>query len=69
MRQFIDQTQVTFPVGWDDSGSYFNYRQPGGISPFPLEVVVDRDGSIAYLSNQFNSAELQAVVDGLMGGP
>ena len=43
------ETGVTFPIGWDDSRSYAKLRQPGGISPFPLQVVVVLDGRIEAL--------------------
>ena len=69
VQQFIDQTGVTFPVGWDSSGSYFAYPRTGSISPFPLDIVVDRDGKIAYFSREYDGEALRAVVESLLAQP
>jgi hypothetical protein len=66
VRRFVAQTGVTFPIGWDDSRSYSRFRQPGGISPFPLQVVVGRDGRIAYISNKYDNDALVAVIKALL---
>jgi len=63
VRDFIEQTGVTFPVGWDDNGSYRRFRPPSGISPFPLDVVIDREGRIVYLSGEFDSEAMQRAVE------
>ncbi|MEQ9322866.1 MAG: hypothetical protein RIF41_27120 [Polyangiaceae bacterium] len=69
VQGFIDQTGVTFPVGWDASGSYFDFPTDGAISPFPLDVVVDRQGRIAYVSREYDAEELLQVVAQLAAQP
>ena len=69
VQGFIDQTGVTFPVGWDASGSYFDFPTDGAISPFPLDVVVDRQGLIAYVSREYDAEELLQVVAQLAAQP
>ena len=63
---FLDQTGVTFPVGWDATGSYFEYPTDAAISPFPLDVVVDRQGRIAYVSREYDAEELRQIVEQLV---
>ena len=66
VEQFIEQTGVTFPVGWDASSSYFSYPQNNALSPFPLDVVVDKEGRIAYFSREYDGEAMRAVVHALM---
>jgi len=67
VRQFVAQTGVTFPIAWD-AGSYNVFRGGAGqgISPYPLDVVIDPDGRIAYLSREFDSATIQAVIEAVL---
>ncbi len=65
VNQFIDQTGVTFPIGWDSSDSYFAFPNAESISPFPLDVVVDRDGKIAYVNREYDAEALLDVVERL----
>jgi peroxiredoxin len=60
---------VTFPIGWDTESSYAAF--PGNpaqesISPFPLDVVIDRDGTIAYINREYDADGLRAVVEQLL---
>jgi hypothetical protein len=66
LTRFVEQTMVTFPVGWDETQSHLRYPRSDAISPFPLDVVVDRDGNIAYLSREFDPAAMRAVVERLL---
>ena len=40
LQQFVDQTNVTFPVGIDIGASYNRYAVGNSISPFPLDVII-----------------------------
>ncbi len=66
VQAFINQTGVTFPVGWDASSSYFAFPNAGSISPFPLDVVIDRDGRIAYINREYDSEGLRLAVEQLL---
>lgn len=68
LRQFADQVQITYPIGWDRSGSYRTFRTPG-ISPFPLDVIIDRDGHVAYLSAQYSPSALLNALQPLLANP
>lgn len=37
--------------------------------PFPLDVVVDRDGRVAWLRRDYDDERLRAVLDALLGAP
>ena len=62
---FIEQTGVTFPVV-QDFAQVKAYDTGLAISPFPVDVVVDREGIIRYVSAGYDSDELLAVVESLL---
>ncbi|MBV1857298.1 MAG: peroxiredoxin family protein [Nannocystaceae bacterium] len=66
LSAFVEQTSVQFPILRGDT-SYFDYADPdGAISPFPLDVVVGRDGSIAYLRREFDADAMVATIERLL---
>jgi peroxiredoxin len=69
LQQFVEQTGVTFTIARDRSStSYRTFANGGGsaISPFPLDVLIDAQGRIAYISREYEPAELEAVVESLL---
>ncbi len=63
---FVEQTGVSFPILRGDD-TYFDYADPeGAISPFPLDVIVDRDGNIAYLRREFDADAMLLTIDRLL---
>ncbi len=67
VQQFVDQTQITFPAGLELSSSYSPLRAAvESISPYPLDVVIDQNGDIAYLSGEYDPNALTAIVNTLI---
>ncbi len=59
---FKEQTGVTFPLLLGDD-TYDDYANPdGSISPYPVDVVLDRTGVIRYLRHEFDGAAMDAVI-------
>lgn len=66
LTSFVDQTGVTFPILRNDR-TYFEYANPdGSISPFPLDVIVDKTGTIRYLRHEFDGAAMADTVEALL---
>ena len=65
LQQFIGQTGVTFPLANALDNSYNQFRASGGdgISPYPLQVLVDGDGIVQYINREFDSTQLQASIE------
>jgi peroxiredoxin len=62
---FIRQTGVTFPVVMDQGQTQL-YDQGPAISPYPVDVVIDRDGTIRAIFTEYDAdALLEAVNDAL----
>lgn len=66
VQAFVDDRGLTFPIGWDQTGSYAQLRDgAAGISPFPVDVIIRPDGTIAYLSREWDLDAMRAVLDAL----
>lgn len=69
MRMFREQTGATFPFGFDDGSSYMELRSPQAISPFPLDVIIDRDGRIVYSSQRHDIEAMVETLENLLEKP
>ncbi|MEM7159418.1 MAG: hypothetical protein AAF799_41655 [Myxococcota bacterium] len=66
LAAFVEQTGITFPVLRGDA-SYFDYANPdGAISPFPLDVIIDREGRIRYLRHEFDGDAMTSEIERLL---
>ena len=66
LSAFVEQTGVTFPILREDQ-TYFEYDVPeGAISPFPLDVIIDRQGTIRYLRHEFDGAAMDQTIQRLL---
>ena len=67
VHRFTEHLGVTFRVGLEQTGTYLgfaaNFR---GANPFPVDVIVDRDGTIAYVAREYDPAAMEAVVEKLL---
>ena len=61
----VGQQGLTFPITIDGANSYSSFDAGPGISPFPLDVVVGKDGKIAWLSRQYDAAALAGAIEAL----
>jgi hypothetical protein len=70
VQRFTEHLGVTYPVGIEQTANYGafaeNYR---GANPFPLDVIVDRDGTIAYVAREYDPEALAAVIEELLARP
>jgi peroxiredoxin len=63
LREFIAQTGVTFLVARDTDGGYSDFRRAmieASVSPFPLDVVIDREGRLVSARGEYDPAGLEA---------
>ena len=63
---FVDQTGVTFPVMRDEDATYFQYDVTSESAPFPLDVVVDKNGIVRLVSERYDPDELEALIEELL---
>lgn len=61
IQAFIEQANVSFPVVMD-RGQTVTYAAGLGISPFPVDLVIDREGVIRYLRHEYDPDALREAV-------
>jgi len=61
-------TGATFPVMMDRDGSYSTYDRVDSSAPFPLDVLIDQQGVVRYVSTRYEPAVIEALVQELLGG-
>ena len=67
VERFIEQTGVTFDVGFDSNRTLTEFRSGDRISPLPIDAIIDTDGTVAYLSYEFDAEEMRAAIERLVG--
>ena len=62
LAAFIDQTGVTFPIAWDEATFRNSVAFPRSLSPYPRQVLIDRQGVIRYAAAEYDATELDLVL-------
>lgn len=60
---FLEATGVTFPILKDEDRTYDEYTSDPALSPYPIDIVVDADGVIVYLSQSYDADALRDAVE------
>ena len=68
VQSYIDELRVTFPIGLEISKATYqgitaNFK---GNNPFPVDVVIGKDGKIAYIAREYDPDALTEVVERLL---
>jgi len=67
VQRFAEHLGVTYPVGVEETANYVEYqRNFRGNNPFPTDIIVDRDGRIAYIAREYDPGAMTAVIDRLL---
>jgi len=66
VQRFVQDMRTTYPIGLEDESTKTyealtaNYK---GANPFPVDVVVGRDGKIAYVAREYDPEGIIAAVE------
>jgi peroxiredoxin len=66
VQRFVSNLHVTYPVGLEDpstktySALTQNYK---GSNPFPVDVVIGKDGVITYIAREYDPDGIAAAVE------
>jgi hypothetical protein len=69
VRKFVANLHPTFPIGLEDPATktYAALNQNfKGANPFPVDVVVDRGGTIVYIAREYDPDGIRAAIDALL---
>ena len=62
VKAFKEQTGVTFPLLLGDMTKQLYAETNGAITPYPLDIIADKSGTIVYLRNEVDTAAMDAVI-------
>lgn len=67
VQAYISHLAVTYPVGLEETANYTLYKQNFvGQNPFPVDIIVDKNGIIRYLAREYDAPTMLQVVDELL---
>ena len=62
----MEEGGLTSPVLLDSDGAvYRSYDTSalGGYAPFPMQIVIDREGTIVYMARQYDADAIQLAIE------
>ncbi len=67
VQRFTDRLGVTFSAGLEETGHYRRFAENfPGANPFPIDVIVDRDGTIVYVAREYDPEAMEEVIERLL---
>jgi hypothetical protein len=64
VEKFGQKLKVTYPIGLETTSNYVPFtRAFKGLNPFPVDIVVGRDGKIAYIAREYDPAGMTAAIE------
>ncbi len=67
VENFCETLGVTFPVGVEDTMTYELFSGAfEGTNPYPVDVIVDKQGIIRYVAREYDPSARQAVLEQLL---
>jgi Redoxin len=67
VEEFCGALGVSFPVGLEETKTYQALTQNFlGTNPFPVDVIVGKDGKIAYVTREYDPLAIAEVIEELL---
>jgi peroxiredoxin len=67
LEYFCETLGVTYPVGVEETMSYEMFGNAfDGTNPYPVDVIVDKQGIIRYVAREYDPAAMQVVIEALL---
>lgn len=67
VEQFCNTLDITYPAGVEDTATYELFRENfDGTNPFPVDVIIDKQGIIRYVSREYDPQAMTAVIQELL---
>jgi uncharacterized YccA/Bax inhibitor family protein len=67
IQGFVAQTGITFPVLLDGSvNSYDEWAKSAQVSPYPLDVLLGKDGKVTFVTHEFELTKLQEEIEKIL---
>lgn len=64
LQRYVDALHISFPVGMKETQNYLAYVQAfKDVNPFPIDVIVGKDGRIAFIGREYDPRAMQVVIE------
>ena len=67
VQRYTENLGVTYPIGLEQTSNYTaytaNYR---GANPFPVDIIVDKDGKMVYIAREYEPDAMTAIIENLL---
>lgn len=68
VADYVDYLGPTYPAGIESQT--FTYAEFAayyeGSNPFPIDIIIDKNGNIAYISREYDMATMEAIIVDLL---
>lgn len=65
-KQFAEQFGLKYPILVDDRNSVYNKYGQAGMTPFPLDYIIDQNGIVRYVNTEYRPQEMIAIIESLV---
>ncbi|PRQ06301.1 AhpC/TSA family protein [Enhygromyxa salina] len=63
VQAFCETLGVTYPVGVEETSTYELFTSSfDGTNPYPVDVIVDKQGIIRYVAREYDPAAMDAMI-------
>jgi hypothetical protein len=67
VANFCEDVGVTYPVGIEETMTYELFGDSfAGTNPYPIDVIVDKQGIIRYVAREYDPVAMQEMVEELL---
>lgn len=67
VEAFCEDIGVGYPVGVEETETYELFSQSfEGANPYPIDVIVDKQGIIRYVAREYDPARMKEVIEELL---
>jgi peroxiredoxin len=67
VENFCETLGVSYPVGVEETMTYEMFSGAfEGTNPYPVDVIVDKQGIIRYVAREYDPSAMQAVIEELL---
>ena len=66
VAQYVEQIGLEIPVIMVGNDVYNQYRIRGGVSPYPVDYIIDQEGIVRYAQHEYEPEFMQMILDRLL---
>jgi hypothetical protein len=69
LQQYLSHIPQTYPIGLEDPSTKTYAALTAvykGLNPYPVDVVLDRDGTVVYVGREYDPQTIKQTIDKLL---